>query len=209
MPSVSPVADILQQKAETSNTEKTENLENAPKKRGRPPKDPNAPPKASKPVTVQSPTGKLNISGIASTPQGQMQETMIVRRRRAAKMAVGAVQQSGVMLGGEAGKMSKEERDEVQDAFEVYMEAKNINDVPPTLGLVFALSMYYGRVAVSPQAAPKTVSFMMWVKNKTSGFVNFILRRKMNARFNSGNDGQRENNTSEVNPTETKVEGNA
>lgn len=158
------------------------------KKRGRPPKNPNAPPSQK--------TSRVGAQPKPHDPMIQMQADNQARLAVAVNAATQLVQVSGIIVAGvENAVMTKEEQLIVASGFEGYFNAKGVTDFPPGIALGFALFPYYARVLVSPPAKSKMNLGFAWLKNKISGIFS---KKYSNAPYvNSGNDNERKNNTSE------------
>lgn len=104
------------------------------------------------------------------------------------------VNTSGMVLGGEKAVMLPIEREMCKSGFVAYFKAKGIDNVPPWVLLLGAVSPYYLRIMADTPAKTKIIGV---VANLWYGAKNFFSRKRKNARFNSGNDTKRENNTSE------------
>lgn len=102
------------------------------------------------------------------------------------------VQASGMILGGEEAKMREEEILLTKNGFVGYFRAKGIQNIPPSMMLLGALSPYYLRIIATTPASSKLTGFFgrAWF-----GIKEFFRKRK-NARSNSWNNSKRENDIS-------------
>lgn len=109
-----------------------------------------------------------------------------------AEVATQLVSMSGMMLGGEAAKMQQNEYIASRHGFIAYFHEKGIDNIPSWVILAGALTPYYLRIlATTP--AKHTVGGLL---KKIGGGIKNIFSKRKNARFNSGNDSKRENDTS-------------
>lgn len=191
MPGVSPAAEIIANKVLHENKEQIPNAQKVPegakKGRGRPKgsKNPNA-------------TARSYLGGVADP--GQYHNAAIdAERLAAATFIAGAVEVSGVALGGIAAGMNPLEKTGMIAVWDKYLKSKNVNDIPPGMALCLVMSQYYGRVLTTPEAKPKVAGFFGRIKKKFKGWKN--------ARFGGGYDGERENDTSKADDTGVQNEG--
>lgn len=121
------------------------------------------------------------------------------QRKMAAKVATDATFSLGMLLGGAAAKplvdakIGIDEHQQLFFAWDNYLMAKNINDIPPGVALAIGLSGYGMRVMMLDATQQKTKSFWGKVKDK---IVNVTAKRVYATQSVSGNDGKRKNDTS-------------
>lgn len=111
----------------------------------------------------------------------------------AAEVAVALVGMSGIALGGEQAIMQEQEKLLAKSGFVAYFKAKGIDNIPPWVILAGGLAPYYMRVLTATPAKSVVVraSEKMYI-----GIRNLFSRKSKNARSNSRDDTQRENDTS-------------
>lgn len=155
-----------------------------PKKRGRPRKNPVDEKPQVKPETIERP----KIAGV-SPPVNPAQATI----EPCAELCVMIVNTSGMILGGEHAAMNENERLLAKHGFVGYFQAKGINNPPPWVLLLGALSPYYLRVVTQTPAKSKISTgigrFWTGIKAYFKGYKD--------ARTHSRNDIIRENDVSE------------
>jgi hypothetical protein len=185
MPDVSSVADNIASKALDIKQEQIPNVKEG-KKRGRPPKNPNAPQKS-----------KSVLGGVANISQENLKDN---ERMATAAFICGAVEVSGVAIGGDKAIMGDLEKASMTKVWADYLKSKNIDDIPPNLMLALVMSQYYGRVLTTPVAKPKMIKIFSNLKNKFKGWKN--------ARSNMRNDDERKNNARQEDDKEVSGAGN-
>jgi len=103
----------------------------------------------------------------------------------------------GRIFAGESGNPSKElnEEENIIDAYDKYLESKNITDIPPGCALLLVLTGYMIRISKSQESKSKYRRMVDWFKKK--------VRRKgviKNAtQFDNRDDRERENYPSTAN----------
>lgn len=134
------------------------------------------------------------------------------QRKMAANVATDATFSLGMILGGDAAKplidakIGIDERFQMFVAWDNYLRAKNINDIPPGVALAIGLSGYAIRVAMLDATRQKTKGFWAKIKDK---IVNVTASKIYATQPLSGNDGKRENNTSTKDSGSTEEAGRA
>ena len=178
MPQVSPAAETIANKVLNEKQEQIPTPE-GPKKRGPKPGSKN-----------KATTQKSTLGGVADAGQ-RANASIEAERLAAATFITGAVEVSGVALGGKSAAMGELEKVGMVAVWDKYLKSKNINDIPPGMALALVMSQYYGRVLTTPEAKPKVEKFFTKITKRFRGWKN--------ARFGSRNDGERENNAGEAN----------
>ncbi len=131
------------------------------------------------------------VNGTLATNEGQ--------RKMAANVATDATFSVGMILGGTPAKPLVDPKTGVDERFQLfcawdnYLKAKNINDIPAGVALAIGLSGYFIRVSMLEATRQKTRSFWGKMKDK---IVNVTASKVYASQSLSGNDGKRENNPS-------------
>lgn len=192
MPAPSAAAETIAQKALHEKQETIPSQQKVPtgekKGRGRP-----------KGSTNQKPQIRSTLGGVADA--GQSHNIAVDQERLAAATFIaGAVEVSGVAIGGKNAAMGEYEKIGMIAVWDKYLKSKGINDIPPSMALCLVMSQYYGRVLTTPEAQPKVKNFFQKVGGK--------IKRWKNARFGGGNDGERENDTGKATDKGLPEQGN-
>lgn len=189
MPEPSSVADILQQKAEAELQEnepekieqqnQTFNKDGTPrKKRGRKPK-------------TEAVVNTSRLGGVASAGERAIAADD-AERLAAAILITKCMEMSGIAIAGDGAKMFPQETENLSNCWEKYLRKMGINDIPPGIAVTLFTIQYYSRVLVQPEAKPFTQKIVGKIKN-----IFYRLKGMNNARIDSRNDGERENNAGE------------
>lgn len=154
------------------------------RKRGRPRKQ--------KPVETQSHLGfdpaQENIAADQAQEAAEAQK-ILLQRANAAKGAALMVQTSGMIIAGDDGRMQPDEFSNVEENFNRYFEAKQIDDFPPGISLGLALGGYYVRILTIDKTRPKVARVFDWFLSKFS----FLKRKQKNvAQPDSRDDAKRQ-----------------
>lgn len=190
-PEVMPTAPILKQEYDNVNKVVENSSENTEK-----PVKLNKDGTPRKKYTRKGETAKAaGFVGGTEKPQAapQMQHMAgDAKRRLIAKVLVSHTENVGVAIAGQTGKMATDEKMELIGATDEYLMLKNLDDVPPSLVLLGAFGMYFGRVlqAEDENKIPVYAKIAFWVKYKIMG----LFKGKGNARTDSRDDRKRENN---------------
>jgi hypothetical protein len=130
------------------------------------------------------------VNGSLGTNEGQ--------RKMAAKVATDGTFSLGMLLGGASAKpiidhkIGVDEHQQMFFAWDNYLAAKNINDIPPGVALAIGLSGYAMRVAMLDATRQKTQGFWGKIKDK---IVNVKVKKHYATQSLSRDDRERENNT--------------
>lgn len=137
-----------------------------------------------------------------SDPQSQQLTEQQKAQARAAGVACAEIMfRSAQVLGGpewepiKDDKKGIDERRDMHEAFALYCEQKGVTDIPPGALLAITIAAYAMPRFALPETQSRTKRFTVWVANK---FYQLRGRKKNAARSDSGNDGKRENASSEA-----------
>ncbi len=115
--------------------------------------------------------------------------------QQTASMAVMAIEQIGIMVGGTEARMETPERENMVDVYTQFFEEHGVSDIPPGIALAI-VSVSYGVKVFTTDKGRKT-----FVKIKAT------VTGKRNALFNSGDDEQRKNHDGEKSGASVQAEG--
>lgn len=196
MPNPTPVADIIQQKAEKEIENAAQNSVNSESpapaqklnKDGSPAKKRGRKSNAEKTAANPSRLGGFPSAGERAAAADDAE------RLAAATLITKCMEMSGMAIAGDVAKMFPPEAENLSNCWEKYLRKMGINDIPPGIAVTLFSLQYYSRVLVTPEAQP----FTQKIANK---FRNIFMRLR-NARINSGNDKQRQDNPSEKDAAE-------
>jgi hypothetical protein len=193
LPQPSPVADMPQE--DDDNTPPPVDVApaaDAPKKRGRPRKNPLIGGEIPKTARPKLDGVKEKILDTTSPAQATAPEI-----DAAAHTATMLVAMSGLALGGQDAAMTQNESVYIFGGMSAYFKAKGINDVPAWVILAGALVPYYSRVLSTPPAKSKVITIFGAVGR---GIKNLWKRArgKNDTRAYSRYNDERENNPSQT-----------
>ena len=154
-----------------------ETVADVKKKRGRPKKTDSDLKTPRRPSTLNAPQ---------ATPTADPMMT------KATEAMTNLIQVFGLSLGGSDAIMQPDERVTIKKSFEDYFTAKGVIDLPPSIALIFGISGYAIRVAVTPPAKSKFQLFGAWIKHKISSIKG---KRRYATQPDNRDDDKRQDNT--------------